>query len=191
MGKVIEAHHDLETVRRLCIGQLARGVQKKNHPFREVAMATVDGVPNIRMVILRKLKQDPLSILVYTDNRSGKIAELKANPHASFLFWHPTSKFQLKLKTKVVIHQNDKMAAQHYHSIGERGRESYNTVKAPGSAINAEKNPYSELKEKFDDSEFCVLECNVMEMEALQLSREGHIRAHFNIKDNESNFIVP
>ncbi|MGB6035288.1 MAG: pyridoxamine 5'-phosphate oxidase family protein, partial [Cryomorphaceae bacterium] len=133
MGKVIEAHHDLESIRKLCIGQLARGVQKKNHPFREVAMATADGAPNIRMVILRKVESEPLSILVYTDSRSDKIAELGVSPYASFLFWHPSSKFQLKLKTQVTIHRQDKMAKECWESIGGKGRESYNTEKAPGA----------------------------------------------------------
>jgi hypothetical protein len=191
MGKVIEGHHDLEAIRRLCIGQLARGIQQKNHPFREVAMSTAADIPNIRMVVLRKLEQTPLSILVYTDSRSDKIAELKANPHATFLFWHPTSKFQLKLKTKVVTHHKDKIAIEHYKAIGERGRESYNTEQAPGSAIDAEKAPETLLKEKFDDREFCVLECIVFEMEALQLRREGHIRALFSLESGEQNFIVP
>lgn len=191
MGKVIEAHHDLETIRRLCIGQLARGVQKKNHPFREVAMATADGAPNIRMVILRKIESDPMTIFVYTDNRSDKIAELGNSPYASFLFWHPSSKFQLKLKTQVTIHRQDKMAKECWESIGGKGRESYNTEKAPGTELDAEKNPEIPLRAKYSDSDFCVLECKVFEMEALQLLREGHIRARFDIEKGEQSFIVP
>jgi hypothetical protein len=191
MGKVIEAHHDLETIRRLCIGQLARGVQKKNHPFREVAMATSDETPNIRMVILRKIESDPFSIFVYTDNRSDKIAELGDNPFASFLFWHPSAKFQLKLKTKVTIHRNDKLAKECWGSIGVKGKESYNTEKPPGAELEADKNPEMPMRAKYSDSDFCVLECKALEMEALQLRREGHIRARFSLLRGEQNFIVP
>ena len=191
MGKVIEAHHDLATIRRLCIGQLSRGVQKKNHPVREVAMATADGAPNIRMVILRKIESDPLSIFVYTDNRSDKIGELGASPYASFLFWHPSSKFQLKLKTQVTIHRNDKVAKESWESTGGKGRESYNTEIAPGAELEAEKNPEMPLRTKYSDSDFCVLECKAFEMEALQLRREGHIRVRFSLKKGEQSFIVP
>lgn len=192
MEKVIETHHDLETIYRLGIGQLSRGVLEKNHPFREVAMATTaDGWPNIRTVILRKVGQDPFSVFVYTDSRSDKAAELEANPNASFLFWHPAAKFQLKLKTKVAMHRKDEIADEHYRMIGVGGRRAYNTADAPGTVIEAAKNPVVELKAKLDDYNFCVLECRVVEMEALQLSHGGHIRCRFEIVKNNASFIVP
>lgn len=191
MRKVIESHHDLDTIKRICIGQLSRGVEKKSHPFRQVAMATADGAPNIRMVILRKVESDPVSILVYTDNRSDKLSELGASPYASFLFWHPSSKFQLKLRTRVTIHRNDKVAQESWESIGGNGKASYNTELAPGSDLSAEKDPEMPLREKYSDSDFCVLECTAFEMEALQLRREGHIRARFSLEKGEQSFIVP
>ena len=191
MGKVIESHHDLDTVKRLCIGQLSRGVKKKNHPFREVAMATAAGAPNIRMVILRKLIQKPLSILIYTDSRSDKMTELGHSPFASFLFWHPSSKFQLKLRTRVSIHRQDKLAQDSWDGIGGRGKESYNTEVAPGTALEAEKDSAMPLRKNYLSDDFCVLECTAFEMEALQLRREGHIRARFSLEKGEQRFIVP
>jgi len=191
MGKVIESHHDLDTIKRLCIGQLSRGVEKKSHPFRQVAMATADGAPNIRTVILRKVESDPVSIFIYTDSRSDKISELGSSPYASFLFWHPSSKFQLKLKTRVTIHRNDKLAEECWDSIGGKGKESYNTEMAPGSILPAEKDPEMPLRENYTDSNFCVLECRAFEMEGLQLRREGHIRALFSLDEEEQSFIVP
>lgn len=191
MGKVIESHHELETIKRLCIGHLSRGVEKKNHPFRSVTMATADGAPNVRMVILRKVESDPVSIYVYTDNRSDKITELGSSPYASFLFWHPSSKFQLKLKTRVTIHRNGEMAKKSWESVGGKGKESYNTKMAPGTELDADKNPEMPLRTNYSDSDFCVLECKAFEMEALQLRREGHIRARFSLLKGEQSFIVP
>ena len=191
MGKVIEEHHDLEAVWNMCLGQLSRGIHQRNHPFRNVAMATVGNEPNARKVVFRDFKQDPLSILVYTDYRSEKVQELQSNPMASFLFWHPTAKFQLKLKTEVTIHHKNDLAIQHYQTIGERGKESYNTDPAPGTKMIAEKNPEMPLRAEYHDADFCVLECKAKEMEALQLRKEGHIRARFNLESGDSSFIVP
>jgi hypothetical protein len=191
MGKVIEENHDLEAVYAMCIGQLTRGLHRRNHPFRQVAMATAEGAPNIRMVILRELIQDPLSIIVYTDNRSDKMSELRTNPHAGFLFWHPSSKFQLKLKTRVTIHHKDELAMKHYKEIGGKGRDSYNTSLDPGTKIDADKNPQMPLRDEYHGDDFCLLVCKVFEMEALQLRREGHIRARFKPETGDASFIVP
>ncbi|MEM9052005.1 MAG: pyridoxamine 5'-phosphate oxidase family protein [Bacteroidota bacterium] len=191
MGKVIEPHHDLESIYRLCISQLVRGIQKKNHPFREVALVTAGNEPNARMVILRKVEQDPFRILIYTDFRSEKVQEIAQNPGVAFLLWHPSSKFQLKLKTTASIHHKDELAKSLYVQQPLRSQESYNTANAPGTKINSLKNPRIELRKEFVSTDFVVLSCAVNEMEALQLSRDGHIRARFNIQENKSSFIVP
>jgi hypothetical protein len=191
MGKVIESHHDLDTIERICIGELSKGVNKKSHPFREVTMATAAGSPNVRTVILRELRQEPLSVLVYTDNRSEKISELGQSPYASFLFWHKASKFQLKLRTLVKIHRNDQLANVAWDSLSSKGKESYNTSLPPSERLKAEKNPSMPLRENYVADDFCMLECRVFEMEALQLRREGHIRARYSIDKGESSFIVP
>ncbi|MCH2216050.1 MAG: pyridoxamine 5'-phosphate oxidase family protein [Flavobacteriales bacterium] len=191
MGRVIEPYHDLKTIYRLCIGQLVRGMQKRNHPFREVAMATAGVLPNARMVILRKVEQDPFRVFIYTDYRSDKIEELTHNLKATFLFWHPSAKFQLKLMTEVTIHHKDEMALILYSQQGKHSKASYNTLKAPGAEINFQKNPGFELRKDFVPDDFAVLACEVIEMEALQLSREGHIRTRFMIKENKSYFIIP
>ncbi|MEM9053648.1 MAG: pyridoxamine 5'-phosphate oxidase family protein, partial [Bacteroidota bacterium] len=189
MGKVIEPHHDLESIYRLCIGQLVRGIQKKNHPFREVALATTANNPNARMVILRKVEQDPFRIFIYTDFRSEKVREITQNPRATFLFWHPSAKFQLKLKTNISIHHRDELAKSLYQQQPLRSQESYNTANAPGTEINTTKNPQAELRKDFIPDDFAVLACDVTEMEALQLSREGHIRARFKIPEGEAQCV--
>jgi hypothetical protein len=48
-----------------------------------------------------------------------------------------------------------------------------------------------ELKEKFSFDHFCVLQCSVLEMEVLQLRKEGHIRAAFNEKEGGASFLIP
>jgi len=189
MGKIIEPHHDLETIRKLAIDHLHRGVSRKNHPFRSFVFATSE--PNARMVILRKVITDPLTVLVYTDARSDKMKELRSNSKAALLFWHPSSRFQLKLRTRVSIHVRNEMANQHWKQIGQKGKESYNTAAPPGTTL--EKSGKVEFKEPFDGEDFTVLVCTVEEMEILQLRREGHIRAKFvfNGERSEANFLVP
>lgn len=190
MGKVIEPHHDLDTIRKLAIDHLSRGVEKKNHPFRSFVFSTA--APNTRMVILRKVDHDPFTAWVYTDARSTKIQELKDSPEAALLFWHPSSKLQVKLIVTVKIHEKDELKKDHWSQVGSRGKDSYNTAKAPGSSVSDPDKV--EYKDPFDGNDFAVLECRVEKMEVLQLRREGHIRAAFDFDEGKvkgSSFIVP
>ena len=190
MGKIIEPHHDLDTICNLAVDHLHRGVNKKTHPFRSFVFSTA--APNTRMVILRKVDHEPFAVWVYTDARSTKIQEVKENSEAALLFWHPSSKLQVKLITSVKIHENDDLKEEHWTEVGARGKDSYNTAEAPGSSVsNPEKVDY---KEPYDGDDFSVLECRVEKMEVLQLRREGHIRASFQFgkgKIEKSSFIVP
>jgi hypothetical protein len=190
MGKVIEPHHDLETIRKLSLDHLSRGVRLKNHPFRSFVLTTAR--PNARMVILRNLGHEPLSISVYTDGRSHKIAELKSNPNAACLFWHPSARFQLKLMVKATIHQGDEQALEHWSRMGSRGKESYNTKLSPGTPMDSDGSVT--YKDPFNPTDFCLLNLEVEGMDILQLRREGHIRARFGYvkgKKSEASFLVP
>jgi len=191
MGKVIEPHHELATIYRLCIAQLNRGIQNKNHPFREVAFATSGEAPNVRMVILRKVEQDPFRVSIYTDYRSEKVGELKSNTLGTFLFWHPKSNFQLKLKTRVHIHHQNNLTVRTYESLSKISKRSYNALESSGSLINAESDPKVVYRASFTAEDFALLSCEVYQMEALQLSRQGHIRAAFDIDGGKNSFIVP
>ncbi len=128
----------------------------------------------------------------YTDSRSSKYAEILKQPLVSLLFWHPTSRFQSKLSAKATLNLHNDETKNHWNRVGAKARESYNTNLAPGEEISS-FNKY-DLKPELDSEHFCVINCEVREMEILQLNREGHTRARFLYKNSDvikRSFLIP
>lgn len=195
MGKIIEHHHSLDRIAHFTIDQLQRGARSPKHPFKNVVFSTCDiNGPDARMVVSRRVHLSPFAVEIFTDLRSEKIAQLKEIPAATLLFWHPTARLQVKLKTSVAIHHQDAEAKEAWGRVGEHGRESYNTLAAPGSELNMESWSESPLRETLNAEFFTLLRCEVELMEVLQLSRTGHIRAQFEYSKGllvRSVFLVP
>src|SRR6185436_2777495 len=65
-----------------------------------LATATRDGVPSLRMVLLKQADQD--GFVFYTDARSRKGRELRANPRAAATFHWNTMGRQVRIEGRVV-----------------------------------------------------------------------------------------
>jgi hypothetical protein len=195
MGKILEHHHDLYTVERYCIDQLQKGVFQKNHPFREMVLTTAwQHEPDARLVICRKVERAPFNLEAYSDQRTAKVKAIRDNPRATLLFWHPKGKFQLKIKAAVSMHCCDEVALAAWKGVTAEGRASYNSVVAPGTGYPGVAWQKAALNDELKSEEFVVVRCKVQYMEALQLSRAGHIRAGFSYENDSllsANFLVP
>lgn len=195
MGKIIEHHHSLDRIAHFAVDQLQRGTRSPKHPFKNMVFSTSDeNGPDSRMVVSRKVHPTPFAIEIFTDLRSEKITHLKKKPAASLLYWLPTAGLQVKLQASVAIHHKDDKAKEAWSRVGEHGRESYNTMAAPGSVLSAKEWFGSSLRMELDAEFFALIHCQVNLMEVLQLNRAGHIRAKFNYHKGllvQSAFIVP
>src|SRR6056297_1912068 len=80
------------------------GGTEPNDP-NAVAVATVDadGLPNLRMVLLKEIEADPLAggFVFYTNYDSAKGTELTANPRLAMLFHWKSLRRQLRLRGPV------------------------------------------------------------------------------------------
>ena len=66
----------------------ARGLKIPNYEAMALATAMADGQPSVRFVLLKGI--DERGFLFFTDSRSRKGRELRANPRASLAFyWQP------------------------------------------------------------------------------------------------------
>ncbi len=169
--------------------ELINGYSKRKHPFRYFSLATVhDDTPRLRTVVLRKMLSD-FTLLVYTDLRSQKVADIQQNNAVSGLFYHPKKLLQLKIEGKAVVISDKTTLKPYWNSIGENAKKDYTTQQAPGTAI---KNPddvfYSDAK-----NHFCVIKINITKIEYLRLKRPNHIRVAFTKTANDfvADFLTP
>lgn len=196
MGKIIEPKTSLEVIEKMVKDHLNRGIERRNHPFKNFVLSTTDGsVVDSRMVVLRDKVNDPFTLSAYTDIRSGKIEHLEQVSEVSCLFWHPSAKFQARVKAHSRILHNENRTESAYADTTTFGKTAYNTESAPGSVLSASEWEPAKVREPLNDDYFAIIDFNVFEMDVLQLSRDGHIRAHFkydvNGKCADSVFVTP
>ena len=74
----------------------ARAAEPSDHDAVALATATPDGLPSLRMVLLKGHGAD--GFLFYTSGHSRKGAEIMANPHAALLFHWKSLRRQIRLE---------------------------------------------------------------------------------------------
>jgi len=159
------------------LNQLSRANMDKRHAFRNCVLATVfKGKVLQRTVVHRKFIKGNTS-LIFTDSRSKKVTHLERNPLASLLFYDPKKKLQIAVAGMVKIHEGNSIANSEMEKIQDFS--DYSNYPYPGAAIE-KSGDYSE-----GEKNFLVLEFHWLEIDILELSREGHRRA-FLRRNNEN-----
>src|SRR5882724_11959713 len=102
-----------------------RDAQRSGAPLPEamaLATATRKGVPSLRMVLLKQL--DANGFVFFTDARSRKGPELRANPHAAATFHWTTMGRQVRIEGRVV-------------ELGDAEADAYWVTRPRGSQLSA------------------------------------------------------
>lgn len=186
---LIEKRHDLEEIKKIVFSELKKNTIKKSSAMRNVILATGSDAPDLRYVVLREFLQNERRLYIYTDIRSNKIQQIKENKEVVVLAYHSTKKCQVKIKGFCHIHHQDELANKEWANLNG-GKDSYNTQDAPGTnkkSIEAAQ----QMKQNYDDENFCVLTINIETMEVLQLDPAGHIRCFFDFTQDEAYWLVP
>ena len=165
-----------EEIRHQIWKELGRATQDRHHEWRTPVLATVgqDGWPRARTVVLRRADALAGQLDIYTDSRSPKVAQMRAQPLAQFVFWSARLSWQLRVRVQV-----DVMCGQQVEELWHVVRQSasagdYLTVAAPGEPLAADPG----LGEVATPAvSFAVLRAHVVDMDWLELSRNGHRRA--------------
>ncbi|MEN8928819.1 MAG: pyridoxamine 5'-phosphate oxidase family protein [Flavobacteriales bacterium] len=175
----------LESLKR----ELINGHVKRGHPFRYFTLGTSkSNAPQLRTVVLRKVKSD-FVILVYTDLRSQKIAEIKENNAVSALFYHPKKLIQIKIEGSAEIITDKDELKPFWGNISDKSKKDYTTNLAPGCII---KSP-NKVDYTNEVNHFCMLKIKPTYIEYLKLTRPNHIRIGYSKVDGEfkGEFLVP
>lgn len=175
-------------------GLLIRGGADKKHPFHYPVLATIgeQGVQQ-RTVVLRKALKPERQLLSYSDQRTQKIADLRQQPEGSWLFYDHGSKEQIRARSITTLHHHDQTAQAHWDAIPPGARGDYLGPVAPGTPSETfTDNLPSDFREEPTEensrggfSNFVVMASEVVALDYLKLSREGHLRTQFHWQENE------
>lgn len=94
-----------------------------------LATASADGIPSLRMVLLKGVEDS--SFYFYTNYLSRKGKELAENPHASLLFWWQTLERQVRIEG--IVTKAEETRSDHYFASRPEGSR-LGAVSSPQSA---------------------------------------------------------
>ena len=186
LGTVLERAWDL----------LERGASDRRHGFHTPALATtgLDGIPQVRTVVLRAADKANRSLRIHTDRRAPKVREIEAQDRVSVVFYAPAQKTQVRVSGVATLHMGqDPVALDAWSMISRFGRRCYLASAGPGTPASV---PTSGLPAAFEGQEptweateagldqFTAIQVRVATLDWLHLAHTGHRRARF-IWDDE------
>jgi pyridoxine/pyridoxamine 5'-phosphate oxidase len=181
-----EAFADGDELRKRLWQELLRASVDRHHDWRTPVLATIglDGLAQARTVVLREVRRASDQLLIYTDSRSPKVAELLAQPIASLLCWSPRLHWQLRLQMRFSVSRHDAEASAAWERVRQSPSASdYLAARAPGQRLAETPEPW------LDAPQLAVLRGEVLSMDWLELSRAGHRRAKLDAQRVE--WLVP
>lgn len=193
--------YSLEDLEKDCWLRLVNGAIKSRDPFHTPCVATIDsGEVNMRTVVLRKALPTLRELRFHTDTRSKKWKELAINNSISALFYDASSRIQLRVKGKAVLHFNNDITAEAWTKTALSSRRCYLTNESPSSFSSI---PTSGLTEKIEQENFTLEESEVgkdhfgivaIQVESIEwlwLHHAGHRRAFFDYVNDCNNWMIP
>ncbi|NET33229.1 MAG: hypothetical protein F6K19_14615 [Cyanothece sp. SIO1E1] len=159
----------------LARAELLRSNADRKHPFRLMYLSTTGEYPETRTVVKRKATPD-FSITFFTDSRSPKVSQIRANPKSSVLFYHPKKKLQIRLYGQAhLIDEGHGDFDRYLQSVKESpSLKDYTTLHAPGDPLTA--GPEASVLFG-DDIHFIAIEVKPEKLDILLLGRENHTRS--------------
>ena len=180
---IVQPEMDPKEAFQACQREWTRASVDKKHPFRFLILSTIAvGEPRSRYVVLRKY--DSNRFFLFTDARSEKVEELRKNPKASLLFYHPKKGLQTRVRVDILIHHQNEIAEELWTTVQGHGQLAYGSKLAPGSIIDSYQEAF-DWPEKITDEHFAVIEASAIELDILQLNRSEHLRFRARLHQGE------
>jgi pyridoxamine 5'-phosphate oxidase len=161
--------------------QISQGVADRRSPFRTPTLATMgaDGRPGLRTVVLRGFDPETRRLVIHTDRRAAKVAEIAADPRVALHVWDDGGQVQVRLDGAAAL-QPEGVARTEWDQLHAGSRDTYRIRPTPGTAL---ADPAVADTDRVDEdaayANFAVIAVDVDGMEWLHLARDGHRRAVF------------
>ncbi len=184
---------------------LEEAIGDPTSPVRTPVLISIStgGLAQGRTVVLRGFNRQQRQLTIYTDARSAKVTQLRAQPACTLVAYQPNPMMQLRLSTNAMVNHNNKCTHEAWAVMPGPNRCNYLTDPYPGSisgqatdgrpVINAESVPTNN-ENKIAYSHFSVIVFTINELEWLYLPRRGHRRAQFiwdEANSLQSDWLIP
>ena len=184
---------------------LEEAIGDPTSPVRTPVLISISagGLSHGRTVVLRGFNRQQRQLTIYTDARSAKVAQLRAQPACTLVAYQPNPMMQLRLSTNAIVNHNNEITHEAWAVMPGPNRCNYLTDPDPGSisgqptdgrpVINAESVPTNN-ENKIAYSHFSVIVFTINELEWLYLPRRGHRRAQFiwdEANSLQSDWLIP
>ena len=175
----------LHMVERACWLELGRAAHDREHPWRVMTLATVDGDrADARSVVLRDVDEAARTVTFYTDARSAKVAQLRAHPRATLVGWWPKPGWQLRLRVTLSLHTAGLDVSSRWAQVKlSPSAQDYLAALPPGTPVDRFQ------PERGSREHFAVVNAHIDEMDWLELHANGHRRAR--LAGDASTWLTP
>jgi pyridoxamine 5'-phosphate oxidase len=166
--------------------ELQAAPRDKQHPWRAPVLATTDGeVGDARTVILREADQARAALLMYSDARAGKVAQVAAHPQGTLVMWSPALGWQLRIRVHLQTVTDGLELSSHWARLKlSPAANDYLSSQAPGNPLD------HALVARGERAYFALLQARVLSIDWLELHAQGHRRARFD-NDTTPRWLQP
>ena len=167
--------------------QLQQCATDKAHPWRTPVLATLDGDrADARTVVLREVDARQKQLLIYTDERAGKVKQLLSHPHGTLVMWSPALAWQLRCRVRLSLEMSGLAASSRWARIRlSPGAQDYLSPLPPGTPLQAAPSAHPPVARDY----FAVIDATIESIDWLELHRDGHRRAIFD--DQGARWVQP
>ena len=174
---MLERPATLAAVRTGLWQQLGLARSDKRHGWRTPVLATVDGdAADARTVVLREADEGAQQLLLFTDARAHKVAQLRRHPRGTLVMWSTELGWQLRCRVQLSVEDSGLAVSSRWARIRlSPAAQDYLAPVAPGAALAAGAAGGTPAREFF-----AVVTAQVLAIDWLELHSEGHRRAIFD-----------
>ncbi len=166
---------------------LSDAVGIPHSPLRTPALSTTNRLEtSIRTVVLRGVDIKKRHLYCFTDLRTSKVREIRANEQVQVLFYHPVQKVQIRATAAAMVYANDAIAREFWEKLPLAQRANYAARSGPGSPLNEpgddidpalkETSATADLEPAYPN--FAVIAAEVDQFDWLHLRDAGNVRAN-------------
>ena len=173
-----------EEIRPQIWKELGRASQDRHHEWRTPVLASVDpdGLPNARTVLLRQVDALAGQLTFYTDSRSPKVAQLQTQASAMLVFWSARLSWQLRVRVACSVITAGPEVEAIWQGVKQSAAASdYLSPEPPGAVLPQGGSAEAvTVNSGVTAHSFAILRAQVLQMDWLELSHEGHRRAQLS-----------
>lgn len=180
------------------------GVLEREHPFHTPVFGTISGgEPQLRVVVLRRFwRKNPRGLAFHAHIGSPKISEIENSKRVSWLFYHPSEKFQIRVRGTAEVHTSGELHEEQWLETEFFSRRCY-VGEAPsqlsdkptsGLPEDLTMRAPTEAESEAGRANFAVIFSTIDTIDCLELNVKGHRRSLFewNERDElETKWLTP